>query len=86
MQILRERHRLSREDLKNLLVQLSEEHDLAHVITWNDFAFMGKAKGTVVQGEVFENELYIEVVGWLEKLAVQKFRAVWKMLAQKELV
>lgn len=86
MQVLRERHHLLREALKDLLLQLIEEHGFGNVVVWNDFAFEGKAKGTTVRGEIFEGELHIEVEGWFEKLAAQKFRTVWKSLILKGIV
>ncbi len=86
MQLLRERHRLSREALKDLMVRLSEEHGLGHIIAWDDFAFKGKSKGTTVQGEIFEGELHLEIAGWLEKFAVKKFRTVWKGLVVQGMV
>ena len=86
MQTLRERHRLSREALKDLLVRLIEEHGFSHLVIWSDFAFKGKSRGTTVQGEIFENELHVEIAGWLEKLAAQKIRATWKTLVRKDIV
>jgi hypothetical protein len=86
MQMLRERHHLSREALKDVLIRLIDEYGFGNVVDWNNFAFEGKSKKTTVRGEIFENELHIEVEGWFEKLAAQKLRSVWKSLILRGIV
>lgn len=86
MQLLRERHHLSREALKDTLIQLVKERGFDNVVTWNAFAFEGKTKGTIVRGEIFEGELHVEIEGWLENLAAKKLRTTWKMLVLKGIV
>ncbi len=73
-------HRKTREALKQILVSLLEQNGMASSVNWNDFEFEGRAYGTTMTGEIFENEVYIEVSGWLEKKAAREFREYWKDL------
>lgn len=83
MQIIREQHRLSREGLKDLLVCVIDEQGYSHVVSWNDFAFTGKARGTRVQGEIFDDEIHLEIAGLLEKFAARRIQSAWKKLVMR---
>jgi hypothetical protein len=80
MEIIRERHTRTKEELKQLLIGLIHENGLEPVIRWSGFAFEGKAKGTIIKGEIFDNEMYVEIIGWFEKLVVQQLRQSWQEL------
>jgi len=86
MEIIRERHKKTREELKELLVELVQNNNFGSSLNWNGFEFEGKAYKTAIRGEIFDDELYIELSGWFEKKAAQKLRELWKELVVNELV
>ncbi len=86
MEIIRERHSKTREELKQIFIDLIRENGLESAVRWNGFAFEGKAKGITVRGEIFEDELHVEITGWLEKMAAQQLRQGWKELVTHGLV
>lgn len=86
MQIIRERHNRTREELKELFIKLIRENGFESAVRWNGFAFEGKVKGTTIRGEIFEGELHVEISGWLEKMAAQQLRQGWQELVISRLV
>ena len=86
MKLIRKKHRTSKEELKDLFIQLIHENGLASSIQWNGFAFEGKSYGTSVKGEIFDTELHVEISGLFEKQAEQKLREGWKHLVTSHLV
>ena len=86
MELIRERHRKTREELKQLFIGLIQKNGFESSVSWNEFEFEGKTRGTTLKGEIFEGELHVEVSGWFEKIAAQKLRNGWKELALKSLV
>lgn len=86
MQIIRERHNRTREELKELFITLIRENGFESAVRWNGFAFEGKVKRTTIRGEIFEDELHVEISGWLEKMAAQQLRQGWQELVTSGLV
>ncbi len=86
MEVIRERHKKTQQQLKQVLVESIQERGIEGVINWEGFEFQGKAYRTMVRGQIFDQELYIEISGWFEKKAVRKFRKYWKDLLTKGLI
>ena len=86
MQIIRERHSRTREDLKELFIKLVRENGFESAVRWEGFAFEGNVKRTTIRGEIFEGELHVEISGWLEKMAAQQIRKGWQELVTSGLV
>lgn len=80
MEIIRTHHRKTREQVKQVLVELLQKNNVASSINWNGFDFEGKAYGTTIKGSIFDDEVYIEVFGWFEAKAARKLREYWKDL------
>ena len=86
MRLIRKRHKRSKEQLKQLLINMLERYGLNSSVNWNDFEFNAKSYGTTVKGEIFDNELHIEIRGIFEKVAEEKLRQGWKELVTQKLV
>ncbi len=86
MQVIRERHNKTREELKELLIRLIRENGFESTIRWDGFAFQGKSKGITIRGAIFAGELHVEISGWLEKMATQQLRQGWQELVRHGLV
>ncbi|MBD3305354.1 hypothetical protein GF339_03230 [candidate division KSB3 bacterium] len=86
MEVIRKRHRKSKEALKQLFIDLLQDNGFASSIEWDGFRFTGKAYGTQIIGEIFDQELHLEVSGIFEKQAVQQIRASWRELVINHLV
>ncbi|PIE36213.1 hypothetical protein CSA56_00935 [candidate division KSB3 bacterium] len=86
MQMIRKRHKKTKEAIKELLISLVQQNGLGSSVQWNDFQFSAKGYGTTVQGEIFENELHVDISGLFEKRAAQKLQEGWKKLVIKGLV
>ncbi len=86
MTLIRERHQRTKEEIKDLFIALLNQNGLDSSIHWDDYAFLGKQYGTKVQGEIFDDEIHIEIQGWFEKQAAHELRKSWKELVMKGLV
>jgi hypothetical protein len=86
MEIIRERHNKTKEELKQLLIELIHKNGFGSAIRWNGFAFEGKMRGTIFRGEIFDDELHVEIRGWFEKMAAQQLRQGWRDLVTLGLV
>jgi hypothetical protein len=80
MRLIRKKHKKTKEELKDLLIQLINENGLESSIQWNGFAFAAKSYGTSIKGEIFDTEVHVEITGLFEKQAEQKLREGWKHL------
>lgn len=86
MKTIRKRHTRSREEIKDVFIELAADNGLASSVQWENFAFQGKAYGTSIQGEIFDDELHVEVKGIFEKRVEEQLREGWKKLVLKGLV
>jgi len=86
MELIRERHSKTREELKQIFIELICENGFESAVLWNGFAFEGKVRGTTIKGEIFEDELHVEISGWFEKMAAQQLRQGWRDLVTRGLV
>lgn len=83
MKIIRERHTRSREEIKDLFIALAADNGLGSSVQWEDFSFQAKGYGTSVRGEIFDDELHIEIKGVFAKQVESRLRADWKELVMK---
>ena len=86
MKIIRKRHTRSREEIKDLFITLANDNGLGSSVQWEDFAFTAKGYGTSVQGEIFDDELHVEIKGVFENRVEKQLRDGWKKLVLKGLV
>ncbi|PID56796.1 hypothetical protein CSB45_10170 [candidate division KSB3 bacterium] len=86
MKIIRKQHGRRKEEMKELFMTLASKNGLQHSIQWNNFAFSAAAYGTGLQGEIFDDELYIEIKGIFERRVEKHLQDAWNALAGKGLV
>ena len=80
MRLIRKKHKKTKEELKELFLQLINDHGFESSIQWNGFEFEARSYGTSIKGEIFDTELHVEISGLFEKRAEQKLREGWKQL------
>ena len=86
MEVIRKRHKRTKEELKELFIQLIHKNGFEASIKWNGFKFEAESYGTMIKGEILDNELHVEIKGSFEKIADQRLREGWKELVIKRLV
>ena len=86
MKIIRERHTRSPEEIKDLFITLAANNGLASSVRWENFSFQAKGYGTSIQGEIFDDELHVEIKGVFEKHVEKQLRDGWKELVLKGMV
>ncbi len=86
MKIIRERHARSREDIKDLFIKLAADNGVEASVQWENFSFNARGYGTSICGEIFDDELHVEVKGVFEKRVEKQLRDGWKELVLKGLV
>jgi hypothetical protein len=86
MQVIQEEHHKTKEELQQLLLELLEKNGISSAIQWRNFTFEGKSHGTSIKGEILDNEIYVEISGWFERIAAQRIRHDWEELVKTGLV
>lgn len=86
MEVIRKRHKRTKEELKELFIHVLDDSGMGTSVQWNDFAFHAKSYGTTVKGEIFDDEVHVEITGWFAKGASQELRKSWKELVIQGLV
>jgi len=67
-------HSMSKDQVKKMINEYVADNGLS--VSWNEYSFSASAYGTKVAGKITDNNVDVEIKGWLEGAVYDRIKKV----------